>query len=205
VHQRKLALGVGPQRHCKKVDTGSVRVIAGSLKGRRLRTPDWEGLRPTSDKLRETLFNIVAARVAGARVLDGFAGTGAVGIEALSRGAAHVTFVERDRRAQALIAENLAHCGIGTGYTIVRAPVARAVETLRADPAFAPYDLVLLDPPYEMAAGEALARIDQVVAPGGLVVLEHARRAITPEAAGRLARARQVPSGDSALTFYEHR
>ena len=77
-----------------------MRVIAGTLKGRRLESPTWEGLRPTSDKLRETLFNVLAPRMAGARVLDGYAGTGAVGIEAISRGAAHVTFVERDRRAQ---------------------------------------------------------------------------------------------------------
>src|SRR2546426_11011462 len=97
-----------------------MRVIAGSLKGRRLKAPTWEGLRPTSDKLRETLFNILAPRVGGARVLDGYAGTGACGIEALSRGAAHVTFVERDRRACALIAENLAHCGIADGYVMMR-------------------------------------------------------------------------------------
>src|SRR5229473_2384951 len=86
----------------------SMRVIAGSLKGRRLKAPGWDGLRPTSDKLRETLFNVIGARVQGARVLDGYAGTGAIGIEALSRGAAHVTFVERDRRAVKLIEANLA-------------------------------------------------------------------------------------------------
>jgi 16S rRNA (guanine966-N2)-methyltransferase len=80
-----------------------VRVIAGAFRGRRLEVPAWEGLRPTSDKLRETLFNILAPRIAGARFLDGCAGTGAVGIEALSRGAAHVTFVDSDRRALALV------------------------------------------------------------------------------------------------------
>ena len=84
-----------------------MRVIAGRLKGRRLKAPAWDGVRPTSDKLRETLFNILAPRIEGARVLDGFAGTGAVGIEAISRGAAQVTFVEHDRRAVALIEENL--------------------------------------------------------------------------------------------------
>src|SRR3989454_6208609 len=89
-----------------------MRVIAGSLKGRRLATPKWEGLRPTSDKLRETLFNILAARVQGARVLDGYAGTGAIGIEALSRGAAHVTFVDSDARALRLIEQNLKLCGV---------------------------------------------------------------------------------------------
>src|SRR5712691_8497746 len=75
-----------------------VRVIAGTLKGRRLKTPSWDGLRPTSDKLRETLFNILAPRVEGARVVDGYAGTGALGLEAISRGAAHVMFVDDDRR-----------------------------------------------------------------------------------------------------------
>jgi 16S rRNA (guanine966-N2)-methyltransferase len=180
-----------------------VRIIAGSLKGRRLKAPDWEGLRPTSDKLRETMFNVLAPRVAGARVMDGFAGTGALGIEALSRGAAWVTFVERDRRAQALIAENLAHCGIETGYTIVRAAVARGMETLRTDPAFEPFDIVLLDPPYDGPAGEILTGVDSLVASDGVVVLEHARRAAAPETAGGLTRVRQVLSGDSALTFYQ--
>src|SRR5688500_9151354 len=99
-----------------------MRVIAGSLKGRRLKAPTWDGLRPTSDKLRETLFNVLAPRIAGARVLDAFAGTGALGIEALSRGAAWVTFVEAEGRAQALIAENLALCGLAGGYAIIRAP-----------------------------------------------------------------------------------
>src|SRR4051794_27820814 len=94
-----------------------MRVIAGAYKGRRLKAPTWEGLRPTSDKLRETLFNILASRIDGARVLDGFAGSGALGIEALSRGAVHVTLIDNDRRALALIAENLAACGVREGYT----------------------------------------------------------------------------------------
>src|SRR5204862_1001080 len=101
-----------------------MRVIAGTLKGRSLKAPTWDGLRPTSDKLRETLFNILAPRLAGARVLDGYAGTGALGIEAISRGAAMVTFVESDRRAERLVVENLAHCGVTNGYVIIRASVA---------------------------------------------------------------------------------
>ena len=179
-----------------------MRVIAGSLKGRRLKAPDWDGLRPTSDKLRETLFNIVAPRIAGARVLDAFAGTGALGIEALSRGAAFVTFIEQDRRAQALIAENLAHCRIETGYTVLRAPLSRAVAALHAS-ASVPFDIVLLDPPYSMPGHQALMEIDALVARGGLAVLEHAKRSTPPERAGRLVRVRQVLSGDSMLTFYE--
>jgi 16S rRNA (guanine966-N2)-methyltransferase len=123
-----------------------MRVIAGTLKGRRLKTPTWDGLRPTSDQLRETLFNILATRIAGARVLDGYAGTGAVGIEALSRGAAEVTFVDENRRAQALVAANLAHCGVTEGYAIIRAGLRRALATLPAD---ATFDIILLDPPYD--------------------------------------------------------
>jgi 16S rRNA (guanine966-N2)-methyltransferase len=176
-----------------------MRVIGGILKGRRLAAPTWEGLRPTSDKLRETLFNIVAPRVRGARVLDGCAGTGALGIEAISRGATHVTFIERDRRAQALIARNLAHCGIEDGYVIIRASLAPACTNLAA----ASFDLVLLDPPYGERADETIAITGPHLAPTGVLVLEHARRSDTPAAAGGLVRTRQVISGDSALSFYE--
>jgi len=176
-----------------------VRIIAGAFKGRRLDTPDWEGLRPTSDKLRETLFNILAPRIAGARVLDGYAGTGAVGIEALSRGAAHVTFVEQDRRAAALIAANLEKCRIANAYAIIQSTVLQAIDRLRREPAF---DVILLDPPYASDFHEALQHLGDIVKPDGVVVLEHAKRAEPPVAAGRLARVRSVKSGDSALTFY---
>jgi 16S rRNA (guanine966-N2)-methyltransferase len=178
-----------------------MRVIAGTLKGRRLKAPTWDGLRPTSDKLRETLFNILAPRIAGARVLDGYAGTGAVGIEALSRGAAAVTFVEADRRAHTLIEENLAHCGVESGYVIIRASVARAVSILRASGAS--FDLVLLDPPYDQEPGIDVAGLDDVMAPNGIVVVEHGRRRAPPAQLGRRVRSRDVTSGDSVLTFYE--
>ncbi len=180
-----------------------MRVIAGTLKGRRLKAPRWEGLRPTSDKLRETLFNVLAPRVAGAHVLDGYAGTGAIGIEALSRGAAAVVFVEQDRRAAQLVAENLAHCGITDGYAIIRAPLARGIETLRADPAFVPFDLVLLDPPYDVDPGRALEAVAGVAGRAGLVVLEHARRRQPPDRVGPLVLQRDLRSGDSALAFYD--
>jgi 16S rRNA (guanine966-N2)-methyltransferase len=184
-----------------------VRVIAGTLKGRRLKTPSWDGLRPTSDKLRGTLFNILAARVRGARVLDGYSGTGALGIEALSRGAAWVTFIERDRRAQALIAENLALCGIENVYAIIRATVAGALDTLSEPPASAPFDIVLLDPPYAPPSRDDLAPIlsaaGRVLAPGGVLVRERSRRHQPPGVAGRLIRSRDVVSGDSALAFYD--
>jgi len=176
-----------------------MRVIAGHFKGRRLKSPAWDGLRPTSDKLRETLFNVLAPRIEGARVFDGFAGTGALGIEALSRGAAHVTFVDKDRRAVALIEGNLRVCGVEGGYTI---RCAEAVAALDALPAVDAFDLILLDPPYDIenvsAALEAAARH---VATGGLVVLERATRR-EAEAPGALRRVRDVKSGDSTLTFF---
>ena len=176
-----------------------MRVIAGSHKGRRLKTPDWEGLRPTSDKLRETLFNILAPRIAGARVLDAYAGTGALGIEALSRGAATVAFIENDRRAQALIETNLAQCRIDTGYTVLRTSAVRAADLLRDEP---PFDIVLLDPPYDVPAAPALAAVGSLVAPSGVMVLEHGRRADVPAQSGRLVRVRQVISGDSILSLF---
>ena len=177
-----------------------MRIIAGSLKGRRLKTPSWEGLRPTSDRLRETLFTVVAPRLPSARVLDGYAGTGAIGIEAFSRGAARVVFVERDPRAARLIAENLARCGVENGYAIIRADLARVAAPGGATR----FDLIVLDPPYADAeAGGVMARAGAWLTPNGLLVLEHARRRPVPLVAGPLTHTRTVLSGDSALSFYE--
>ena len=114
-----------------------------------------------------------------------------------------MTFVESDRRAQALIAANLAHCGITTSYTIVRARAERAVELLDKDVVF---DIVLLDPPYSITDAElavALAAVGERLAVGGVAVLEHATRHSVPDVAGRLVRSRDVVSGDSTLTFYD--
>jgi 16S rRNA (guanine966-N2)-methyltransferase len=178
-----------------------MRVIAGRYKGRRLKTPAWEGLRPTSDRLRETLFNILADAVDGAFVLDGYAGTGAVGIEALSRGAARVVFVEHDPRAAALIAENLRHCGIAEGCAIMRADIGR----LSRPNGPRPFDVILLDPPYDGVDLEAaVGQAARWLAVAGVLVLEHARRRVSPPSAGGLARTRVVHSGDSALSFYRH-
>ncbi len=189
-----------------------MRVIAGAFKGRRLAAPTWDGLRPTSDKLRETLFNILAPRVAGARLLDGYAGTGAIGIEALSRGAAHVTFADSDPRALTLIRENLERCGVSDRYAIIRMRFGRCpdegVEHGRrggaaGSAADGPYDLVVLDPPYdEPDLAAVVAGAGALVASDGLLVLEHARRREPPASAGPLVRRREVASGDSALAFY---
>ncbi len=176
-----------------------MRVIAGTFKGRRLKAPTWEGLRPTSDKLRETLFNILAPRIAGARVLDGYAGTGALGIEALSRGAQHVAFIERNRRAIALIEENLRTCGVEADYTIECGDVPSVLRRATPDTAF---DIILLDPPYDLPnVKEALEAAAAHLSTAGVVVLERATRR-EPEAPPSLLRVRDVKSGDSTLTVY---
>ena len=175
-----------------------IRIIAGTFKGRRLDTPDWPGLRPTSDRLRETLFNVLAPRIVGARVLDAFAGTGAVGIEALSRGAAHVTFVEQDRRAVGLIEANLERCAVKDRYAIIRAGFKAAAERLDAG-----FDVMFLDPPYGPAwLAEALEIAGPLAADGTLLIVEHARRDAAPEAAGGLMRTRELVQGDSVLSFF---
>src|SRR5258705_3329151 len=138
-----------------------MRIIAGHFKGRGLMPPTWPGLRQSSDKLRETLFNVLAPRIDGARVFDGYAGTGALGVEALSRGAAHVTFVDKDRRAAALIEENLRACGVEEGYTI---RCAEVVAALNGFPAADAFDLILLDPPYDIE--NATAALDAAAGPG---------------------------------------
>jgi 16S rRNA (guanine966-N2)-methyltransferase len=152
-------------------------------------------VRPTSDGLRETLFNVLGRSVDGARVLDAFAGTGAVGLEALSRGASHVTFVESNRETARLLAENVARCEGGEACMIVRVEFARA--------RLGRFDLVWLDPPYEaLDLTRVLTRAAEVVEANGLVVLEHSRRRATPEVAAQLARTRVLVAGDSALSFF---
>jgi len=201
-----------------------MRIIAGTLKGRRLAAPTWEGLRPTSDKLRETLFNVIADRMENARFLDGFAGTGAVGLEALSRGAAHVTFIERDPRACKLIEQNAAGCGVTDGYIIVRGGFAgsddfaargdgvrqkRGQSARRSPPgpigrwSLGPFDVVFLDPPYaDPVLDDAMRAAVTWLSPSGLLIVEHAARDPIAEPSGaRLTR--DLRSGDSALAFME--
>ncbi len=175
-----------------------MRIISGTHKGRTLKAPAWDGLRPTSDKLRETLFNVLAPRVRGARVLDVFAGTGAVALEALSRGAAHAVCVEQDRRARALIEENRARLGEDARCMIVRDGAARA---LRAPITGGPFEIVFLDPPYDVP--DLAALVDAALAQraeGGVLVLEHASRRVPPAVEGEPVRT--LRSGDSALSFY---
>jgi 16S rRNA (guanine966-N2)-methyltransferase len=175
-----------------------VRIVAGEFRGRQLNSPTWDGLRPTSDRLRETLFNILGPSVRGARVLDGYAGTGAIGIEALSRGAAEVTFIERDPRAVKLIEANLAM--LGASGAIIRAGLADAVARLGGRV----FDVMILDPPYgDAAAAEALGAAAPLAVGSTRVVVEHAARHAPPAEHAGLRLRRTVKAGDSALSFYE--
>jgi len=176
-----------------------MRIIAGANKGRVLKAPSWTGLRPTSDKLRETLFNIVAPQIENARVLDCFSGTGAVALEALSRGAAHAICIDNDRRAIRLIEENRERCGDVDRCVIIRRTVEHALDGPLPG---GPFDLIVLDPPYEFAHMEqALTGAAAQRSADAILVLEHATRLPPPQPAG-LAVVRTVRSGDSSLTFY---
>ncbi|HEX7778335.1 MAG TPA: 16S rRNA (guanine(966)-N(2))-methyltransferase RsmD [Vicinamibacterales bacterium] len=186
-----------------------MRIIAGSLKGRRLIAPAGSGVRPTSDSLRETLYNVLGESIGGARVLDAFAGTGALGLEAISRGAEHVTFIERDRSAMRALERNVAACGAANACAIIRGDFPIALIGVRAErfggtsERAERFDVVLLDPPYDTPDLAAIvAAAAPLVTPPGQVVLEHSRRRASPEAAGPLRRTRVLTAGDSALSFY---
>lgn len=173
-----------------------MRVIAGRLKGRRLRGPETDDVRPTSDRLRETLFNVLGPSIIDARVLDAFGGTAAVAIEAISRGAATATVYERAPRAAAVARVNLAACGIEAQCTLVRGDVL-------ATRGAGAYDLVFADPPYDHDDLDTVVQsMATHVAPGGRLVLEHRRARSSPETAGTLVRVRVLEAGDSALSFY---
>ncbi|MBD3335536.1 MAG: 16S rRNA (guanine(966)-N(2))-methyltransferase RsmD [Candidatus Eisenbacteria bacterium] len=150
-----------------------IRLSGGELRGRRLRTVRGRRCRPSQGRLREALFSRLGGRVRGARVLDLFAGSGALGLEALSRGAARAIFVERDRRMAHYLRENLAACGVTDRTDLWVRPVAAALPLLSAQG----FDLVLADPPYDAAWPDAAAwdELGRILAAGGLMILEVAR------------------------------
>jgi 16S rRNA (guanine966-N2)-methyltransferase len=153
-------------------------VTGGALRGRKLRTVPGQSVRPSSDRVREAVFQILAARLPGARVADLFAGTGALGIEALSRGAASCLFVERERRVAAVIERNLRELELSTvGRVVVGSVEDRLPLIGRAQPEG--FDLILLDPPYRYAGAPALlARLADLLAAGGRLIWEHHRGAV---------------------------
>jgi 16S rRNA (guanine(966)-N(2))-methyltransferase RsmD len=186
----------------------TMRIIAGTFRSRQLKSLKGLALRPTSDRLRESLFNVLAERIPGCRFLDLFAGTGAVGIEALSRGAAEAVFIEDHPPAATLIQKNLDSLGIRGGTRILKLDALRGLQRLAAEhsPASPSFDIVFLDPPY--AAADEYRRIltflgsAPFVAPGALVIAEHRRTFELPEVLGHLERVRVQRQGDASLSFF---
>ena len=185
-----------------------MRVIAGSYRSRILKSLKGLALRPTSDRLRETLFNVLGPEVRGSRFLDLFAGTGAIGIEALSRGAAEAVFVENHAPAAALIRRNLESLGIRNGATVLAVDALRGMAMLagRKKNKISGFNYIFLDPPY--AAANQYARVLEslgsrnLLAPGGVVIAEHRRSFELPEEAGAFECYRVLEQGDAALSFY---
>jgi len=188
-----------------------MRIIAGTFRSRQLKSLKGLALRPTSDRLRESLFNVLAERIPGCRFLDVFAGTGAVGIEALSRGAAEVVFVENHSPAATLIQKNLDSLRIHGGTRILKLDALQGLQRLAAEhaPASVPFEIVFLDPPY--AAADEYRRVltflgaAPFLAPGSLVIAEHRRTFDLPEALGNLERVRILRQGDASLSFFRAR
>jgi 16S rRNA (guanine966-N2)-methyltransferase len=193
-----------------------MRIIAGQYRSRTLEAPAGLATRPTSDRLRETVFNVLAPRIQGAAFLDLYAGSGAVGLEALSRGAARVVFVERAPAALTILRTNLARLGITLDFQIHSGSVGAWLRRLQAgnkvqENEGAAFDLVFLDPPYDAAQeyeatlallGGAAA---ELLAPGALVMAEHRRKEKLEERYGNLERTRLLEQGDAALSFYAAR
>ena len=180
-----------------------MRIISGHLRGRRLRAPEGLSTRPTSDRVREALFNILGADVQGARFLDVCAGSGAVGLEALSRGAESVVFIEQSRRALEQLESNIEHCGVGEAARIVAKDVLAALKALVGTETT--FDIVYVDPPYDAGLYRPILKllgVGGLVSPEGLVVVERRSRDHLPAEAGELRHYRDVKYGDSTLTFF---
>ena len=185
-----------------------MRIIAGQYRGRVLKSPPSMQIRPTSDRLRETLFNVLAPRMTDARFLDLCAGSGAIGIEALSRGAAFVTFVDRSRKMCGLVEANLDLVGVPEDQTeVVMSEAADHLRRTAARGLPAPYDIIYFDPPYATDYLPVLelfgAHAPTLLAPDGVLVIEHHHKNALKDATGRLRRWRILKQGDSALSFYE--
>ena len=181
-----------------------LRIAAGQFKGLTLTTPPT--IRATEGKVRQALFNILGSFIEGARVIDGFAGSGALGIEALSRGAAFVAFIEADTEAVLSIRDNLdrLHDQLSReAWRLLHLDVERGLRQLaRTAP---PFDVILLDPPYQTDAGEKAlnAVVDcAILTPAGLVAIEHAQQAVLPRAIGPLHQWKRHRYGETVLSFY---
>lgn len=181
-----------------------MRIISGVYKGRRLKTLEGLSIRPTSDRLRETLFNVLSGSIDGAKFVDLCAGSGAVGIEALSRGAMHVTFIDSSKRATNIISDNLKHCQIEEGCRVYTKDAVSALKYFAAH--HLQYDIFYFDPPYDSDLYSpvmwTLAK-SKIIAEAGIVIVEH-RRQKSPLAPNyeHLRPYREIMAGDSVLTFF---
>ncbi|HSU32418.1 MAG TPA: 16S rRNA (guanine(966)-N(2))-methyltransferase RsmD [Bryobacteraceae bacterium] len=173
-----------------------MRIIAGRYRSRKLKSVPGMTVRPTPDRLREAIFSILAPRIEGATFLDAYAGSGAVGIEALSRGAKHVVLIERSGQALEVIRENLATLKAGGEVTVVR---GSAITVLRKHPA----DIAFIDPPYERVKeySDSLSILAEMGCP--LAIAQHPSRLVLDEKYGRLEKRRVLKQGDNSLSFYE--
>lgn len=180
-----------------------MRVITGRFKGRRLEGPREPGVRPTSDRLKESLFDIFGAQIQGSVFVDFFAGTGSIGIEALSRGASDVVFVESNRVCCSLIRRNLARCGIASGFRLIAGEAFSVMRSLARSGFEA--DFLFFDPPYDFVPYTDLLKVafgSSLAGPGTSVVIEHHVRAAVPEGGPGFARRRQVRQGEKCLSFF---
>ena len=181
-----------------------MRIISGTYRGLHLRSLKPASLRPTSDQMRETLFDVLGPGVAGARFLDAYAGSGAVGLEALSRGARAVVLIEHHRAAVELIRRNLEALGAGAGVRLLTCQVASGLEKLSEEGL--PFDFIFLDPPYTEIREyhHALRQLGRspLLHSSSAVVAEHSRYTILEEAYGPLTRQREIRHGDAQLSFY---
>ena len=178
-----------------------MRIISGDLKRRRLLVPPGRSVRPTSDKVKEALFNILSARIEGAAFLDLYAGAGSIGIEAISRGAREVVFVEGDPKALHYLKKNLADLGIEGKARVVFKGVSDFLKKERGGP----FDLIFLDPPYQSDEIEKTLPIlaeGDMITDKGIVIIEHFHKKQAPEKIGRLNLLRRCKYGETALSFY---
>lgn len=192
-----------------------MRVIAGAFKGRRLIAPKGtRGVRPTADRVKESVFSIVRDQIIDANFLDLCAGTGSIGIEALSRGAKHVTFLERDPRCIQIIKQNLRTCRLIAGpqarHYLLRRDAVKGISYLQKQDAA--FEIIYFDPPYGTDLESipelyttclALLAENSLLRTGGTLLVEHAKRFVVPDIVGNLTRTRQADYGDTVVSFYQ--
>jgi 16S rRNA (guanine(966)-N(2))-methyltransferase RsmD len=175
-----------------------MRIVAGTARGRRLAAPAGSDTRPTSDKVRESVFNVLGQFFEGGSVLDLYAGTGALALEALSRGFERATCVEADRRAAEVIERNAAACGFADRLEVLRLPVERAAQRLAPES----FSLAFVDPPYAVGPETALAILGRLLAAGGAAVAEHDARRPPDERYGSLALVDRRKFGTTGISIY---